>query len=122
MNAAAEPNPGDPDRADLPLPDFDHLPLNSLSQRIRTLDLAQLSVVLDYERAHGARLPVLQVLERRRDELVEGAEPSGGSPSGPTPEKVDGPPVVRQVDQTTDAPTINPPSQGVPTNPAQPRS
>jgi hypothetical protein len=93
-----------------------------LSQRIRTLDLAQLSVVLDYERAHGARLRFFQVLERRRDEFAEGAEPSGGSPSGDTPEKVDGQPVVRQVDQTTDAPTINPPSQGVPTNPAQPRS
>jgi hypothetical protein len=120
MNAA-DSTAEEPTRDELPLPDFDHLPLGSLTQRIRTLDAAQLDVVLDYERAHGARLPVLQVLERRRDELAEGAEPSGGSPTGLTPEKVDGPPVERQIDQTTDAPTINPPSQGVPTNPAQPR-
>lgn len=121
MNAAAESNP-EPSRDQLPLPDYDHLSLNSLSQRIRTLELAQLSMVLDYERAHGARLPVLQVLEQRRDELADGAEPSGGSPAGLAPEKADGPPVQRRIDQTTDAPTINPPSHGDPTNPAQPRS
>lgn len=110
-----------PDRDELPLPDFDHLPLNSLIQRVRTLDAAQLDVVLAYERAHGDRLPVVQALEQRREALAGGAESSGGSPLGLAPEKTDGPPIPGQVDQTTEAPTMNPPSQGVPTNPAQPR-
>jgi hypothetical protein len=121
MNAATESTSGEPSRDELPLPDFDHLPLNSLILRARTLDAEQLDAVVDYERAHAARLPVLQALQQRRDELAAGAEPSGGSPSAFAPEKVAGPPVLPQVDQTTEAPTINPPSQGVPTNPAQPR-
>jgi hypothetical protein len=32
-------------RADLPLPDYDHLPLASLIQRIRSLDVDQLMVL-----------------------------------------------------------------------------
>jgi hypothetical protein len=120
VNAADGPT--SPDHDELPLPDYDHLPLNSLIQRVRTLDLDQLDAVLGYERAHAARLPVLQGLERRREELEAGAEPSGGSPTAFAPEKVDGPPVDRQIDQTTYAPSINPPSHGDPTNPAQPRS
>jgi len=117
---AAEQTP--PDRDGLPLPDYDHLPLNSLILRARTLDPDQLDAVLAYEREHGARLPVLQALEQRREELATGAEPSGGSPSAFAPEKVAGPPVRPRIDQTTEAPSINPPSHGDPTNPAQPRS
>jgi len=119
VNAA---EPASPDHDELPLPDYDHLPLNSLIQRVRTLDLGQLDAVLGYERAHADRLPVVQALEHRRTELADGAEPSGGSPTGLAPEKADGPPVDRRIDQTTDAPSINPPSHGDPTNPAQPRS
>ncbi len=120
MNAAAEPT--SPDHDELPLPDYDHLPLNSLILRVRTLDLAQLDAVLAYERAHADRLPVVQGLEQRRAELEAGAEPSGGSPTAFAPEKVAGPPVQPRIDQTTEAPSINPPSHGDPTNPAQPRS
>lgn len=119
MDAATERT--SPRRDERPLPDYDHLPLNSLIQRARTLDHDQLETVLADERAHGARLPVLQGLERRRDELAAGAEPSGGSPSAFAPEKVAGPPVLPRLDQTTEAPSINPPSHGDPTNPAQPR-
>lgn len=71
---------------DLPLPNYDHLPLGSLQHRIRTLDEPGLTTLRDYERAHGARTPVLQVLEQRLTELREGAEPSGGSPRGEQPE------------------------------------
>jgi len=110
-----------PDRDQLPLPDYDHLPLASLIQRIRTLDAAGLSVLLEYERGHGNRLPVTEVLGERLRELESGAEPSGGSPLGRAPEKSPGPAAPRQTDQTTPAPTINPPSHGDPTNPAQPR-
>ena len=109
------------DHDQLPLPDYDHLPLGSLGQRIRTLDAEGLSVVLAYEKEHANRLPATQLMEARLQELQSGAEPSGGSPRGLAPETSPGPSAPRQIDQTTEAPTINPPSHGDPTNPGQPR-
>ena len=106
---------------ELPLPDYDHLPVASLAQRVRTLDAAGVQTLLDYENAHGHRLPVTEVLRTRLEQLAAGAQPSGGSPTGVAPEGGASPAVPRETNQTTDAPTINPPSQGVPTNPAQPR-
>ena len=106
---------------ELPLPDFDHLPLASLTQRVRTLDAPGVQALLDHESAHGNRLPVTEVLRARLAELAAGAEPSGGSPTGLAPEAGSSPAVPRATNQTTDAPTINPPSHGDPTNPAQPR-
>lgn len=110
-----------PDRTELPLPDYDHLSLGTLTHRVRSLDTGELSAVLAYEQAHGSRLPVVEVLQARLAELESGATPSAGPARVETPEKADSPPAPRQVDQTTSAPTINPPSHGVPTNPAQPR-
>lgn len=110
-----------PAHADLPLPDYDHLPLGSLVQRVRTLDAAGVAQVLAYERAHGDRLPVTQALEQRLGELDGGAEPSGGSPLGVAPEKAGPPAAPRETSMATDAPPNNPPSHGDPTNPAQPR-
>ena len=106
---------------ELPLPDYDHLPIAALAQRVRTLDANGVQTLLTYEGEHGDRLPVTEVLRARLAELEQGAEPSGGSPLGVAPEAGTGPAVPRQTDQTTDAPTINPPSHGDPTNPAQPR-
>jgi hypothetical protein len=63
---------------DLPLPNYDQLPLGSLQHRIRSLDDAQLRKLIEHERAHGHRAPVLQVLTARLDQLEHGAEPSGG--------------------------------------------
>ena len=75
------------DHAELPIPDYDHLPVGSLTHRIRSLDAGGLATLLDYERAHGDRLPVVQLLSRRLDALESGeAEPSGGDPSAPQPE------------------------------------
>ena len=111
-----------PDRADLPLPDYDHLPLGSLLTRVRTLDAAGVRQVLDHERAHADRLPVTEVLEQRLAELEGGAAPSGGSPLGETPEKTGPPEAPRDLPSATDAPPVNPPSHGDPTNPAQPRT
>ena len=76
---------------ELPIPDFDHLPLPALGHRIRTLDLAGLDTLIEHETAHGNRLPVLTQLRARRDELAAGAEPSGGDPAGTTPETADTP-------------------------------
>lgn len=59
-----------PSRDELPLPDYDHLPLGSLAARIRTLDAGQLVDVLRYERAHGDRLPVTEVIEERLAQLA----------------------------------------------------
>ncbi|MBO1750399.1 hypothetical protein J4G33_01120 [Actinotalea sp. BY-33] len=75
-----------PTREELPFPDYDHLPITGLAHRIRSLDLAQLRVVIEYEEAHARRVPALQVLQTRASELEAGAEPSGGDPSALAPE------------------------------------
>ena len=41
------------ERDSLPLPDYDHLPVGSLTSRIRTLDADGLQTVLGYEKAHA---------------------------------------------------------------------
>jgi hypothetical protein len=106
----------------LPLPDYDHLPLGGLTSRIRTLDAAGVQTLLEYERAHGNRLPVVEVLQNRLSALHEGAQPSGGDPAADftaeAPEHAAG---GSKVSEATTGPAINPPSQGDPTNPAQPR-
>ena len=108
-----------PAHEDLQLPGYDHIPLGSLPSRIRPLDESGVSGLLDYERAHGNRLPVIQVLEHRLEALRNGEEPSGSVPE-------DMPEVTQnqqgsKVSPATTGPKINPPSQGDPTNPAQPR-
>jgi len=105
---------------DLPLPDYDNLPTGSLEARIRTLDAEGVARLLDYERAHANRVAVLQILEHRADALEGGAEPSSGSPLAAAPEANTGRPESVQPART-EGPPINPPSQGDPTNPAQPR-
>lgn len=71
------------ERSQLPIPDYDHLPENGLANRIRTLDADQIDVLLDYERAHANRLPVVMVMERRRDAVRSGeARPTSGDPAG----------------------------------------
>ena len=77
---------GSPHHDELPLPDYDHLPLGSLEGRIRSLDADGLTALLSYEQAHGNRLPVTLLLERRLEAVRGGAELSGGSPLAATPE------------------------------------
>jgi hypothetical protein len=110
-----------PHHDQLPLPDYDHLPTGSLEGRIRTLDSAGVEALLAYEQAHAHRLPVVQLLSTRLEQLAAGAEPSGGSPTAATPEAEHAPQAGSQVSPETQGPPVNPPSQGVPTNPAQPR-
>lgn len=50
---------------DLPLPDYDHLTLGSLRGRLRSLDVAQLVALRNYEKAKGDRLPVVTMLDNR---------------------------------------------------------
>jgi hypothetical protein len=109
------------ERDDLPLPDYDHLPLGSLTTRIRSLDAGDLQSLIEYERSHADRVQVVTVMENRLAALREGAQPSGGDPTAPTPEAAPAPDGGSPVSAATSGPPINPPSHGDPTNPAQPR-
>ncbi len=107
----------------LPLPDYDHLPIGGLTSRIRTLDEAGVQTLLEYERAHGNRLPVVEVLRNRLTGLQEGAQPSGGDPLADFTSEAPRPAAGgSKVSEATSGPAMNPPSHGDPTNPAQPRS
>ncbi len=108
-----------PKHSELPLADYDHIPLGTLPSRITALDEDALQVLLSYEREHGNRLPVTLVLEQRLEAVRGGAELADGSAQS-MPEMGQsraGSPVT----PATSGPPINPPSQGDPTNPAQPR-
>jgi hypothetical protein len=107
---------------DLPLPDYDQLPLGSIESRVRSLDQAGVEQVLEYERQHADRTQVVMLLEHRLKALRSGdVEPSGGDPSAPAPEVVPGAPGGSSASPQTRGPAQNPPSHGVPTNPSQPR-
>lgn len=110
-----------PERDDLPLPDYDHLPDGAIESRVRTLEASGVEDLLAYERAHADRPHVVQVLEARLRALAEGAEPTRGTPGGEVPEAGEGVPGGSAAGPETEGPPLNPPSQGVPTNPAQPR-
>ncbi|WP_411374161.1 hypothetical protein ACLH0K_14005 [Arthrobacter sp. MPF02] len=108
-----------PEHKDLPLPDYDHLPVGTLPSRISGLGEADVAQLISYEKAHGNRLPILQILEKRLHDLQGGAVPRG--PEAPSTPEVS----TSQADTPQSAqvpgPPINPPSHGTPTNPAQPR-
>ena len=108
------------DRDSLPIPDFDHIPLGTLPSRVSALDESGVQQLLDFEREHGDRLPVVQVLERRIEALQGGAQPSGAVEQD-MPEVTQSSSGSAVSPKTSNAPKINPPSQGVPTNPSQPR-
>jgi hypothetical protein len=108
-------------RGDLPIPDYDHLPIGDLGHRIRSLSADQLSTLLAHEQAHGNRLPVTQLIETRLADVQGGAPLSGGDAAGLSPALADTAQGGSQVSPETQGPVINPPSHGDPTNPAQPR-
>lgn len=56
---------------DLPLADYDHLTLGSLRARIRKLTPSELVQLLDYERTHADRLPVVTLFENRLRALAD---------------------------------------------------
>jgi hypothetical protein len=103
----------------LPLPDYDHLPVEGLASRIRTLDTAGLETLLEYERAHADRVQVVTIMENRLTALREGAEPSGGDPAAAAADDPVPAAGGSKVSEATTGPKINPPSQGDPTNPAR---
>ncbi len=64
---------------ELPLPDYDELPLGSLRHRMRALTEDEVGLLLEHEREHANRVPVIELLRSRLDELGQGATPSSGS-------------------------------------------
>lgn len=107
-----------PEHDQLPLPDYDHIPQGTLPTRINGLSEDQVQQLLAYEREHGNRLPVVQVLEQRIQALRGGAEPSG-------PEVPDTPEVGHgrsgsPVSPETSGPNVVPPFHGNPAYPSQP--
>jgi hypothetical protein len=110
-----------PTHDQLPLRDYDHLPLGSLKSRVRSLDAAGVEALLSYEQGHGDRLPVVQLLQARLEELRSGAEPTGGDPMARAPETGPAPDTGSQVEPKTQGPPQNSPTGGDPTNPTQPR-
>jgi hypothetical protein len=112
-----------PSHDELPLPDYDHMTLGSLRGRMRSLDVPQLVQIRDYEKAHANRLPIVTMLDNRIAKLATDptAPLSGSAPTDPVPAKPRGTRGGSRVSPATAGPKQNPPSQGDPTNPAQPR-
>ena len=114
------------DHDELPLPDYDHMTLGSLRGRLRALSVDQLAQIRTYEKAHADRLPVVTMLDNRIAKLATdaAAAPSGPVSTSPAPEQLAAAagPAGAISPATTDAPPVHAPSQGNPTNAAQPRS
>ena len=106
---------------DLPIPDYDHLQVGSLTSRIRTLDAEALTTLLSYERSHANRIQVVQAMQHRLTSVKAGEQPSGGDPAAPAADDPVAASTGSKVSEATSGPPVTPPSQGDPTNPAQPR-
>jgi hypothetical protein len=109
---------------ELPLPDYDSLPVGAIESRARTLDASGVRALLDYENEHACRVQVVQILQHRLDALESGdAHPSGGDPGALAPEAGAREAThAPQASPQTQGPPVNPPSHGDPANPAQPRT
>jgi hypothetical protein len=70
---------------ELPLPDFDHVLVGHLPSRIASLEVADVQKLLDYEKKHARRMLIQLVLQRRIDDLKNGAKPAEGG-TGDMPE------------------------------------
>lgn len=122
MNDPEPTNDSEPTRDQLPLPDYDHLTVGALPAHLSGLGRDEVQQLLDYERDHGNRLPVIVVLEQRLQALDAGASPGRGDGAAAGSPETNVPPAGGSaVGTATSGPPINPPSHGDPTNPAQPR-
>ncbi|UJW30438.1 hypothetical protein L3Q67_35365 [Saccharothrix sp. AJ9571] len=63
------------------IPDFDQLPLGAVKDRVRSLTAPALRELIEHEERHGNRLPVLEILRSRLEQLDAGAQPTGGDPT-----------------------------------------
>src|SRR3954471_13597437 len=95
--------------AALPLPDYDHLTVGDLTHRIRSLDADALQTLLRYERDHADRLPVVQVLTTRLEEVRGGESLSSGTAAAPSAGAAPAPDAGSVVAPATSGPAMNPP-------------
>lgn len=109
-----------PSREELPLPDYDALSVGELEHRIRSLSAEELERLVRYERAHAARVPVVELLAGRLAQLDAGATPSPGGQPPPTGEATGGR-HGSPVTPDTAAEPIHPPPHGSPDQAAQPK-
>jgi hypothetical protein len=65
-----------------PLPNYDALSVASLRARLRSLDIAQVRQLAEYERAHAGREDVLGMYERRIAKLEAEARQAGAPEAG----------------------------------------
>jgi hypothetical protein len=65
------------------VPDFDRLPITALRNLIRSLTQEQLRQLLDHERLHGRRQPVMELVQDRIAQLARGAPPRPPAPGSP---------------------------------------
>ncbi len=107
-----------PKHDELPLPDYDHVPLAVLPSRITSIDEQGLNQIVAYEREHGNRLPVIVTLESRLEAVRNGAAVGGRTPDD-LPE-VSETQHGSKVTPATSGPPTNPPAKSSPMNPAQP--
>ena len=66
--APADPSP---DEADFPIENYDELSLASIRARLPRLDSVDVRMLIDYETAHAARLPILTMLSNRLAKLAD---------------------------------------------------
>lgn len=106
-------------RGDLPLADYDHLPVSALRDRIRSLRIEEIEQLLAYEQAHGNRLPVVTTMRARLEQLEAGATPTSGQhevrPEQPPPPAAGSP-----VSTDTAAEPTSPAPHGEPAQPGDP--
>lgn len=107
---------------ELPLPDYDHLPVSSLRHRIRSLGEDGLTELRVYENEHAQRVAVLEMIDARVDALRHGAQPSTGDPTARRPEQPPGVDAGPSVTRQTAAPPGGPPPHGTPAQPAHPKA
>ncbi|NHD18147.1 MULTISPECIES: hypothetical protein [Actinopolyspora] len=94
----------------LPIPEFDELPLTTMQHRIRSLEEEQLNTLVEHERAHADRPQVLELLNTRLEELRAGATPTEGGEGKPADQPEHGrggSDVTPKAPRSSDRPTMH---------------
>jgi hypothetical protein len=78
---ASDQIPVVPTRDELPIADFDGVSVPSLRSRLRSLSVADLAMLREYEQAHAHRLPVITMLDNRLAKLAAAEDTSPGGTS-----------------------------------------
>ncbi|KAA5830529.1 hypothetical protein F1721_21910 [Saccharopolyspora hirsuta] len=106
---------------ELPIIDYDSIPVGSLQHRIRSLDADEIQQLLDHERAHNDRVQVCEILENRLAELKSGAQPSGGA-QDTAPVEAEDTPAGSPVDPSGSPEPMHPPRHGMAGQPGKPKA